>query len=87
VILGLDLNGDGLLTFKEYLQFAKVPVIPEPRILDITHDGFVIIEWNTEMSEQTFFAISAGRTLNQTYVGLKIETIRLDNPSEREVSL
>jgi hypothetical protein len=87
VILSLDSNGDGFISFKEFLQLAKVPVIPVPRIFDISHDGFVMIEWNTEMSEKSFEANSAGRTLNQTYVGLKIETIRLDDPSKREVSL
>ena len=50
MVFKLDTNRDGFLSWPEYLFYAKIPVIPVPKILSMSNEGEVTIVWNTEMN-------------------------------------
>jgi len=69
LVFKLDTNSDGLLSWSEYRHYAKIPVIPVPKILSMSNEGEVTIVWNTEM-KGTLPDIRprTNRRLNETYL-------------------
>jgi hypothetical protein len=69
MVFKLDTNRDGFLSWPEYLHYAKIPMIPVPKILSMSNEGEVTILWNTEMSATVPDTTpSKKRRLNENYM-------------------